>query len=157
MSLFKRFSSRSSGGEADLPEPGAATEQDLAIDRYDHLDGKDLTDRFRQLTQEQLAEVEAYERSHRGRPEVLAKLRYLRSSEPIPGYDDLSKEEIASALAGADSETVKAVRDYERRFQRRHDVLQETARVLPEAQPSEREVRAQNEKDARVKSKMRPT
>jgi hypothetical protein len=41
---------------------------------------------------------------------VLDKLRYMRGSEPLPGYDALSPEEIATALSGADAETVKAVR-----------------------------------------------
>jgi hypothetical protein len=50
------------------------------------------------------------------RPEVLDMLRYMRGSEPLPGYDALSPEQVARALAGADAETVKAVRDYERKF-----------------------------------------
>ena len=42
------------------------------------------------------------------------KLRYMRGSDPLPGYDALSPDEIATALSGAEVETVKAVRDYER-------------------------------------------
>jgi hypothetical protein len=34
----------------------------------------------------------------------------MRGSEPLPGYNALSPEEIATALSGADAETVKAVR-----------------------------------------------
>jgi hypothetical protein len=70
--------------------------------------------------------VEAYERSHKNRPEVLDKLRYLRTTEPLPGYDALTPAQIAEELAGADAETVKAVRDYdpdgegERRRSSRH-------------------------------------
>ena len=85
--------------------------------------------------------MEAYERSHADRPEVLAKLRYMRTTEPLAGYDTLSPEAIAVALADADSETVKNVRDYERKFRRRPEVMDETARVLPTAAPSAREVR----------------
>ena len=101
--------------------------------------------------------MEAYERAHKGRPSVLAKLRYLRQDEPLPGYDDLESKEVAKALEGADSETIKAVRDYERKFQRRHEVLKETARILPESEPSERERSSKAEKEARVRSKMRPS
>jgi hypothetical protein len=159
MRSLKSLRNRPSNEGADedrTPDAPAPDEGDLAIERYDHLDGRELTDQLRQLTQVQLEEIEAYERSHRGRADVLAKLRYLRTSEPLPGYDDLSTEAIAEALVGADAEKVKAVRDYERRFRRRTVVLQETARVLPDSKPSERETKAQAEKDARVRSKMRP-
>ena len=60
--------------------------------------------------------METYERAHGNRPAVLEKLRYMRGTEPLPGYDALTPEQIAEALAGADAETVKAVRDYERKF-----------------------------------------
>jgi hypothetical protein len=95
--------------------------------------------------------VEAYERSHKNRPEVLDKLRYLRTTEPLPGYDALTPAQIAEELAGADAETVKAVRDYERRFGRRPQVLDEAARVLPTAKVSAGEALATEERGARVR------
>ena len=79
---------------------------------------------------------------------MLDKLRYMRGSEPLPGYDALTTEQIAGALAGADAETVKAVRDYERKFQHRQSVLDEAARVLPSSQASAGEERAHEEKAA---------
>jgi hypothetical protein len=156
MNFFKRLT----GGSTDEAPPedvGGPEVGDLPVARFDHSGGKELTDKFRQLTQVELEEIETYELSHKKRPEVLAKLRYLRSKEPLDGYDGLSTEEIAQALAGADAETVKKVRDYERKFQRRQTVLLETARVLPQAPASARETQAQDEKDARVASKMRST
>ena len=80
----------------------------------------------------ELAALETYERAHANRPVVLDKLRYMRGSEPLPGYDALTTEQIAEALADADTETV-AVRDYERKFGHRQSVLHEAARVLPTA------------------------
>jgi len=160
MKFLKRLRNGSADEGAGQTDPDGAPstdEGDLAIKGYDHLDGKDLTDKFRQLTQVQLEEVEAYERSNGKRQDVLAKLRYLRTGEPLDGYDDMETDKIAEALDGADSETIKAVRDYERRFRRRTVVLQETARVLPASDPSAKETQAQDEKDARVASKMRPT
>lgn len=159
---MKLFSRRTGSADEGVGDAGSAQapspdERELAIEGYGGLDGKDLTDRFRQLTQVQLGQVEDYERSHRDRPEVLAKLRYLRTSEPIAGYDELEIEKISEALVGADSETVKAVRDYERRFRRRTLVLKETARVLPGSEPSAGETKAQDEKDARVRARMRPS
>ena len=108
----------------------------LPISGYDQLKAKEVSDRLSQLSQVELAEVETYERAHGNRPVVLEKLRYMRSSEPVPGYDSLTPEQITETLAGADGETVKAVRDYERKFQRRRSVLDETARVLPTSRES---------------------
>ena len=59
-----------------------------------------------------------------------------------------STEQIAEALADADTETVKAVRDYERKFGHRQSVLHEAARVLPTAQVSAGEERAREDKAA---------
>jgi hypothetical protein len=77
---------------------------------------------------------------------VLEKLRYMQGSEPLPGYDALTPEQIAEALADADAETVRAVRDYERKFAHRRSVMQEAARVLPTARASVREERAREDK-----------
>jgi hypothetical protein len=82
---------------------------------------------------------------------VLHKLGYMRTSEPLPGYDALSPEQIDKALAGADAETVKAVREYERKFGHRKQVLDEAARVLPTAPASAKEDRALQERDTRVR------
>ena len=72
----------------------------------------------------------------------------MQGTEPLPGYDALTTEQIAEALAGADAETVKAVRDYERKFQHRQSVLDEAARVLPASRASAGEERAREEKAA---------
>jgi hypothetical protein len=118
----------------------------VPITDYDQLDDKQVSDRLSQLTQAELETVESYERAHDNRPAVLEKLRYMRGSEPLPGYDGLSTEQVAEALADADSETVRAVRDYERKFQHRRAVLDEAARVLPTSQASAREKRAHEAK-----------
>jgi len=133
------------GPQADTSSPA---EPALPIARYDQLNAKQIRDQLSQLSQVELAAVETYERAHRSRPAVLEKLRYMRSSEPLPGYDALTPEQIATALAGADAETVRAVRDYERKFQHRQSVLAEAARVLPASQASAGEERAQEGKAA---------
>jgi hypothetical protein len=120
----------------------------VPIPGYDQLSDKEVRDRLAQLSQVELAGVETYERAHGNRPVVLHKLRYMRDTEPLPGYDAATTEQIAEALAGADAETVKAVRDYERKFQHRQSVLGEAARVLPSSRPSVREERARDEKAA---------
>jgi hypothetical protein len=130
------------------PETSSPDEQPLPINGYDQLGDKQINDQLSQLSQVELAAVESYERAHANRPVVLDKLRYMRGSEPLPDYDALTTEQIAKALAGADAETVKAVRDYERKFQHRQSVLSEAARVLPASQASPGEERAHEEKAA---------
>jgi hypothetical protein len=63
---------------------------------------------------------------------VFDKLRYLRGQEPLQGYDALSVQEILAGLEGADSETLQTTRVYERKFQKRPDVLDEVATALRE-------------------------
>ena len=138
---------RGSGGVAQAAR-SSPDEHELPISGYDRLKGKEIADRLSELSQVELATVEIYERGHEARPVVLDKLRYMRGSEPLPGYDGLTTEQIADALADADSETVKAVRDYEKKFHRRQSVLDETARVLPNSQTSAREERAREGKAA---------
>ena len=132
----------------EVADAGASDEPQLPIPGYDQLDDKQVSDHLSQLSQAELATVETYERAHGSRPAVLEKLRYMRGSEPLPGYDALTTEQIAGALADADSETVRAVRDYERKFQRRRSVLDEAARVLPSSPASAGEKRAHEEKAA---------
>ena len=139
--------SRGSGGGTQAAT-SSPDEHELAISGYDGLKEKEIAGELSQLSQVELATVEGYERAHEARPVVLDKLRYMRGSEPLPGYDALTTEQIAEALAGADAETVKAVRDYEKKFHRRQSVLDETARVLPTSRASVREERAHEGKAA---------
>ena len=140
---------RSEDSERDTrAATNAPDERALPISGYDQLKDKEVSDQLSQLSQVELAEVETYERAHGNRPVVLEKLRYMRSSEPVPGYDALTPEQITETLAGADGETVKAVRDYERKFQRRRSVLDETARVLPTSRESAGDKHAREQKAA---------
>ena len=154
MTILKRFRNHTPAGEAGdpgSPEASAPDADQLPIRGYDQLDDKTVGTRLTALSQVELAAVETYERSHKDRPSVLAKLRYMHTSEPLPDYDTLSPEQISQALAGADAETVRAVRDYERKFGHRREVLEEAARVLPTSQASAREDRIHAEKAARVR------
>jgi len=129
-------------------EPSSPDEHPVPISGYDQLTDKQISDRLSQLSQAELATVETYERAHENRPVVLDKLRYMHGAEPLPGYDALTTEQIAEALVDADAETVKAVRDYERKFQHRQSVLEAAARVLPTSRASAREERTRHDKAA---------
>ena len=87
-------------------------------------------------SQVELEAAEVYERHHKDRGPVLAKLNYMRGREPLPGYDALSVEEILAALEEADLATIKKVRGYERKFANRPGVLEEVARVHSNRQAS---------------------
>ena len=151
MKILDALRNRRSRGDAPDEEASSPDAAELPFPGYDKLDDKELGARLPELSQVELAAVETYERSHKNRPEVLDKLRYMHTREPLPGYDALSPEQIVEALAGADAETVRAVRDYERKFGARPQVMEEAARVLPTATASAGEDRADKAKAERVK------
>jgi hypothetical protein len=91
--------SRGSGSGAEAAG-SSSDEHELPISGYDPLKEKEIAGQLSQLSQVELATVETYERAHEARPVVLDKLRYMRGSEPLPGYDSLTTEQIAEALAG---------------------------------------------------------
>ena len=128
-----------------------ADEARVPLAGYDGLDERQVGARLPDLSQVELEAVEAYERAHANRPQVLDKLRYMRESEPIEGYDALTPDQITETLAGADAQVVKQVRDYERKFANRPHVMEETARVLPTATASAGEDRADEEREARIR------
>ena len=137
--LRNRF--RAGGGAAQPSDvPRTAAETDVPFPGYERLDSREVMDELHHHSQAELAAIEAYERAHEARLEVLDKLRYMRGSEPLPGYDALSAEEIVDLLADADMPTVKRIRAYERKFANRPLVLDEVVRVhhrLYGAQPAE--------------------
>jgi hypothetical protein len=131
---FSRSSPSASSPSTSESPRGASAEAAGDVDalpfaRYDHLDAKQLKEGLSDHSQIELEAVESYERSHKGREAVLNKLRYLRGSEPFPGYDALSVEEILAALEEADMATIKKVRGYERKFANRSQVMKEVVRV----------------------------
>lgn len=129
MSIRDLFSRVGRGHQTQTADPGHGRGDDEPFPGYDRADPKDLIGRLHEHSQAELEEIEAYERSHGNRTRVLNKLHYLRQAEPLPGYDDLSVEEIAAALEEADLVTIKHVRAYERTFHNRPNV-QEAVEVV---------------------------
>ena len=151
MKILDALRHRRTTVDAPADHAGPPDADELPIAGYDNLDHAQVAARLDRLSQVELGAVEAYERSHENRAEVLDKLRYMRMDEPLPGYDALSREQISEALGGADAQTVKAVRDYERKFRHRPAIMDETARVLPTAKASAAEDRAREAREARVR------
>lgn len=120
------------------PTPSApAGEAQLPFAGYDGLDTSEVTRGLSDHSQIELEAVESYERSHEGRKPVLDKLRYMRQSEPLPGYDALGAEEISAALKDADLATIKKVRSYERKFANRSQLLDQVDRAHTQRRATE--------------------
>jgi hypothetical protein len=124
---FKRFIL---GRKADAAETARPDAGQLPIPGYDRIKDRDVIAELSKHSQAELAAIETYERSHKGRPAVFDKLRYLRGQEPLQDYDDLGIRETVAALEGADMGTLQRTRVYERKFQRRPDVLEEVEAAI---------------------------
>ena len=111
----------------------AASESDLAIARYDSLSADEVQDKLAELSQIDLAKVNAYERKHQNRSTVTSRIDSLQGDEPWPGYDELAVEEVRAVLSEGDDTRNKAVRSYERKHKNRAGVLQATERELSNA------------------------
>jgi hypothetical protein len=116
--------------------PSSAAADDLPLPHYDQISAAELIARLRQCSQVELTAIDDYERSHADRIDVRNKLRYLRGPEPVEGYDALDPDQIASGLAHADNPTLKRVREYELKFQRRDVVLRALIEARHHGQPA---------------------
>jgi len=103
-----------------------ASEQDLAIGRYDELTAEEIIGRLGDLSQVDLAKVASYERKHQKRSTVQARIDSLQGDEPWPGYDELTADDVRAVLADSDDDRVAQVRSYERSHKNRAGVLNAT-------------------------------
>ncbi len=106
----------------------AASESDLAISSYDSLSADEVQDKLAELSQIELAKVNAYERKNQNRSTVTSRIDSLQGDEPWPGYDELSVDEVRAVLSEGDEQRVKDVRSYERKHKARAGVIQATER-----------------------------
>src|SRR3954453_15301719 len=110
-----------------------ASESDLAIANYDSLSADEVQDKLAELSQIDLAKVNAYERKNQNRSTITSRIDSLQADEPWPGYDELGVDEVRAVLSEGDETRVKAVRTYERKHKNRAGVLQATDRELSNA------------------------
>ena len=110
-----------------------ASEEDLAIARYDSLTADEITSRLTELSQIDLAKVDSYERRNQNRSTVLSRISTLRGNEPWAGYDELTASEVQAVLSEADDDRANQVRQYERAHKNRAGVLQAAERELSNA------------------------
>src|SRR5215212_7350016 len=106
----------------------AASQGDLAIARYDSLNADEITSKLADLSQIDLAKVQAYERKNQNRTTILERISSLQGDEPWAGYDELSVSEVRAVLGEGDEERAKQVRAYERAHKNRAGVLEAAER-----------------------------
>jgi ferritin-like metal-binding protein YciE len=105
-----------------------ASEDDLAIARYDSLTADEITSRLPGLSQIDLAKIDAYERRQQNRATVLSRIDTLRGDEPWAGYDELNASEVQTALSAGDDDLAAKVRSYERAHKNRSGVVKAAER-----------------------------
>ena len=110
-----------------------ASEEDLAIARYDTLTAEEITGKLPELSQIDLAKIEAYERKNQNRTTILSRVTSLRSDEPWAGYDELTAAEVIAVLSEGDDDRAAQVRSYERSHKDRAGVLKAAERELTNA------------------------
>jgi ferritin-like metal-binding protein YciE len=119
-----RQAGKATGNAArDTTAAARTTGQRLAIARYDSLTVEEIIARLTELSQIDLATINAYERKNQNRTMVLNRIGSLRGDEPWAGYDDLTAAEVQAALTGRDDERARQVRAYERAHKNRAGVL----------------------------------
>jgi ferritin-like metal-binding protein YciE len=122
------------GARAEGELKGAvASENDLAIARYDTLTADEISGKLAGLSQIDLAKIDAYERKNQDRSTVLSRIDALRGNEPWAGYDELTAAEVQAVLSEGDHERAQQVRAYERTHQNRVGVIQAVERELANA------------------------
>ena len=110
-----------------------ASESDLAISGYDSLSVDEIVGKLAELSQVDLAKVNAYERKNQNRSTVTSRIDSLQADEPWAGYDELAVDEVRAVLSEGDDTRIKAVRTYERKHKNRAGVLQATDRQVSNA------------------------
>ena len=106
-----------------------ASESDLAIPAYDSLSADEVQEKLSELSQVDLAKVNAYERKNQNRSTVTSRIDSLQADEPWPGYDELAWTKSVPWSPRATTHGSRRSR-YERKHKNRAGVLQTTEREL---------------------------
>jgi ferritin-like metal-binding protein YciE len=110
-----------------------ASERDLPITRYDKLTADEIAGKLSDLSQIDLAKVDAYERKNQNRTTILSRVTTLRGNEPWAGYDELTAEDVQAVLSEGDADRAQQVRAYERSHKNRAGVLKAAEQELANA------------------------
>jgi ferritin-like metal-binding protein YciE len=110
-----------------------ASEEDLAIPKYDSLTAEEILSKLPELSQIDLAKVDSYERRNDNRTTVLSRITALRREEPWPGYDELTVAEIEAVVGEGDEQRASDVVSYERAHKNRAGVIHSAERDTAKA------------------------
>ena len=110
-----------------------ASEEDLAIARYDSLTAEEIVSKLPELSQIDLAKIDSHERKNDNRTTVRSRVSALRRAEPWPGYDELTVAEIEAVLGEGGEPQAKDVVAYERAHKNRAGVLKSAERETTNA------------------------
>ena len=105
-----------------------ASEEDLAIKRYDDLTADEIVGKLAELSQIDLAKIDSYERKNQNRTTILSRITSLRGREPWAGYDELTAAEVQAVLSEGNEQRVGQARSYERTHKNRAGVLKAAER-----------------------------
>jgi hypothetical protein len=98
--------------------------RELPIARYDDLTAQEVIAELSGLTQEELAQVRAYERRNEDRSTVLQAIEPRLVRLPIGGYDEMTADEIVKKLADLSPEQLRTIRDYENKTRARTTIIE---------------------------------
>ncbi|MBW3608113.1 MAG: ferritin-like domain-containing protein [Actinobacteria bacterium] len=110
-----------------------ASEEDLAIPRYDELTAEEIIAKLPGIAQIELAKIDSYERINQNRSTVLERISSLRGDEPWTGYDELTAADVIAVLNECDDDRAREVREYERAHKNRVSVMKAAERELTTA------------------------
>jgi ferritin-like metal-binding protein YciE len=99
------------------------------IQGYDDLSADRLIQLLSGLSQNQLDQVEVYERANKARKSVLKRIGTLRADQPWPGYDEATVEEIHAGLEALGRRRLGEAADYERQHKARKGVLDQIRKL----------------------------
>jgi hypothetical protein len=96
---------------------------ELPIKSYNSLTVSEITSQLQGLTQTELAKVYKWEKANENRSTILESIEAKFVDLPIPTYDALTVDEIASRIDGLSQSELKTIRRYENDTKARTTVL----------------------------------
>jgi hypothetical protein len=96
---------------------------ELPIKSYNSLTVSEITSQLKGLTQTELAKVYKWEKANENRSTILESIEAKFVDLPIPTYDALTVDEIASRIDGLSQSELKTIRRYENDTKARTTVL----------------------------------
>jgi hypothetical protein len=115
---------KTAAAAAPVTAPAPAPASAEPFSGYSALTAEQVIARLPELSQRELKDAQAYEAAHGARQTVVERIAGLTAHEPLPGYDELTVEDIRPRLADGGPALAARVLQYERRHKQRDGVLE---------------------------------